>query len=150
MRVVRHTPIVALMLALVVAGSGACSQDSAASLLSVNAVDLVFLTQSERPEAFMDALFTGRVIVDDAKCTRLDDAGRATVIWPVGYSVSGENGNLRVLDGGGRDVGRLGGTFRIGGGEVPLLNTRLPISYMDRARAAESCPGIYWIASEAQ
>ena len=148
LRIMRSKPFVALM--LVVAGAGGCSNDPAASLLNVNAVDVVFLTQSERQDAVMDALFTGRVLVDAAKCTRLDDPDGATVIWPVGFTVSGENGDLRVLDGDGREVGRLGGSFRIGGGEVTELNPQLHISYMDRAFAAEHCPGRYWIASEVQ
>ena len=125
-----------------------CSKN--ATPVQVDAVDLVFLSQSEAQSEYMDALFTGRVVVDDNKCTRLDSPGRATVIWPAGFTVTGESGDLRVLDGDGREVGRLGGTFRIGGGEVPQLNPQLHISYMDRAFAAEFCPGLYWIASGVQ
>jgi hypothetical protein len=128
----------------------ACSSDGVPSLIGVDAEDVVFLTQSEPQAAYMDALFTGSVIVDEAKCTRLVDAERATVIWPPGFTVRGEDGALVVTKGDGQNVGILGGSFMIGGGLVSQLNPELQISYVDRARAQESCPGMYWIASEVQ
>ena len=133
-----------------VASAVSCGTESTPATTRVNAVDLVFLTQSEPQRAYMDALFTGRVIIDASRCTRLGDADGATVIWPAGFTVAQEGSSIRVLDNTGRAVGRLGESFRIGGGEVSELHHSLQISYMDRAMAHESCPGRYWIAAPIQ
>jgi hypothetical protein len=108
--------------------------------------DLVFLTQSEPQATNMDALYVGRVFVDEKRCIRLD-GDRATVIWPAGFTVRQDGESIRVIDNVGRDLGSLGESFSISGGEVNQLNPELHISYMDRAMAHESCPGKYWIAA---
>jgi hypothetical protein len=110
--------------------------------------DLVFLTQSEPQTANMDALYIGRVYVDEKQCIRLGDAMGATVIWPSGFTARQNGDAIQVIDHTGRDVGRLGESFRMAGGEVTQLNPELHISYMDRAVAHESCPGKYWIAAD--
>jgi hypothetical protein len=124
-----------------------CGRESSPAGPTISATELVFLTQSEPQVAYMDALFIGDVVIDDQRCTRLGDAEGATVVWPSGYTVVRAGNTLRVVDGTGHLVGELGSSFRLGGGEVDILNPALHISYMDRALAHESCPGKYWIAA---
>lgn len=112
----------------------------------VDGEDVLFLTQSASPQAVMDALFEGRVARDDAGCLRLDLPGEHTVIWPNGFTLAeAADGSLRVLDADGREVGRVGGRFRLGGGEVATLHEGIPMTEEDRREARERCPGRYWI-----
>ena len=116
----------------------------------VDAVDdVLFLTQSAAPSAAMDALFEGRVDRDAAGCLRLDLDDRHTVIWPAGFTVAETaGGELRILDGDGREVGRVGERFRLGGGEVTTLHEGIPMTEADRRAALERCPGRYWIVGD--
>jgi hypothetical protein len=140
-------PFVISALSLSVVLATGCSGGSPTVTPPPVVPDLVFLTQSEPQAVNMDALYVGRVFVDDEHCTRLAGDG-ATVIWPAGFTVRLDGEAIRVIDNTGRDVGRLGESFWISGGEVNQLNPELHISYMDRAMAHESCPGKYWIAAE--
>ena len=98
----------------------------------------------------MDALFQGRVVTDAAGCIRLDspppDAG--TVVWPFGFTLAREGRVLSVRDAAGREVGRIGGSFRFGGGHVPFLHEGTGFSAAERARAEARCPGTFWIVGE--
>lgn len=108
---------------------------------------VVFLTQETTPAAFMDALFTGRITRDAQGCLRLDTSERHTVVWPHGYTLESRGDGLLVRDEQGREVGTVGGSFRVGGGEVPSLDYVEHLSPEARTQAAESCPGRYWLAS---
>lgn len=136
-----------LVAAVVLAG---CAEDPPALAPVGSVTDIVFLTQIEFQESNMDALYVGRIHVDDRKCVRLDEGRGATVIWPSGFAPRQAGEDVHVVDHAGRDIGRIGDVFWISGGEVDQLNPQLHISYMDRAMAAESCPGKYWIAAEAR
>jgi hypothetical protein len=106
---------------------------------------LLFLTQNVVPDAFMDALFEGRVVADRAGCLRLESPDAHTVVWPKGFGLGGD---LRVRSDRGAEVGRIGGSFRLGGGEVPSLHDGVPLSEADRVRAESRCPGRFWIVGE--
>ena len=102
-------------------------------------------SRTHEPSAVMDALFTGRVIEDAQGCLRLDSPDRHTVIWPQGFQLAARGGSAAVLDGGGREVGTIGASFRLGGGEV----TQVPVDMLtaaDAQVAAARCPGRYWLA----
>lgn len=105
--------------------------------------ELFFFTQSATPDVVMDALFTGRVVRGEEGCLRLDSPTGPTVIWPAGYSLDGRT----VRDAFG-DVGSIGGTFRLGGGEVPSLHDGIRVTANTRQRAEAQCPGKYWIAAD--
>jgi len=106
----------------------------------------VVLTQSVVPEVTMGALFQGDVTLDEAGCMRLAGSDAHTVIWPVGYGVRSEGSDRVVHDDQGAPVGVIGGSFSLGGGEVPQLSDALGFSDEDRALAASECPGRFWIA----
>lgn len=109
---------------------------------------VTFLAQTAPPNAVMEALFQGRVIVDDAGCMRLESPDPATVVWPYGFTLERRRRDMVVLDGNGREVGVAGGSFRFGGGEVPTLHEGLALNATTRARALERCPGRFWIVGD--
>ena len=104
----------------------------------------VFLVQNVVPNAVMDALFQGRVVRDQAGCLRLESPDPATVVWPKGFTLALQGGTLSVRDGSGRELGEIGGSFRLGGGEV-VMHEGVPLSATDRERASRLCPGRFWI-----
>lgn len=107
--------------------------------------DIMFLTAAQPARESMQALFEGRVVVDPAGCIRLDSPDPATVIWPHGFRLAVQRGQLLVRDGTGREIGRIGGAFRFGGGEVPTLSASILAGH---AAVAARCPGRYWIVGE--
>lgn len=138
-----------LALAALPACSSADLQGPGDASSLADAEDVLFLTRSAAPQAVMDALFEGRVERDGSGCLRLDLSDEHTVIWPTGFELAETaDGGLRVLDADGREVGRVGGRFRLGGGEVATLHEGIPMTEADRRAARERCPGRYWIVGE--
>lgn len=135
----------AAVLGAVVAGAGCAASEDPTALLRTGGTETVFLVQSEVPDAVMDALFQGIVVRDDAGCLRLDTEARPTAVWPAGFSLVAASGGLTVRDAQGAEVGRIGGAFRLGGGNVPDLHDGLPISDATREIGRTRCPGTYWI-----
>ena len=108
---------------------------------------IVFVRQNETPTAVMEALFEGRVIADAAGCLRFDSPDPATVVWPKGFTMVRSGNEMLVRGPAGRAIGRVGGTFRLGGGEVSSLEGAA-MSAADQQRAATHCPGRYWIVGD--
>ncbi len=108
---------------------------------------IVFVRQNETPTVVMEALFEGRVVADAAGCLRFDSSDTATVVWPNGFIMVASGEEMLVRDAAGRDIGRVGGTFRLGGGEVSSLQGT-PMSAADRQSADTHCPGRYWIVGD--
>ena len=107
---------------------------------------IVFLTLRIEPATYMDALYQGAVVVDEAGCVRLDTAEGHTVIWPKDFSFEVRGGGeFRVLDAAGDVVGNLPGDFALGGGEVEVLHEGLGFSDADNTLATTHCPGRFWI-----
>lgn len=131
--------ILPLVIGLVTTAGGGCEAIPVAS----DEGSPVFFTQSEVPDAHMDALFEGPVVRDEAGCLRLSSADGATVVWPTGFTL--DDGGL-VRDAEGQVIGRIGSSFQIPGGEVPILHDGLAVSDEVRSRAETHCPGRYWIA----
>jgi hypothetical protein len=124
----------------------ACSaSENDPAALSVNGGEPLFFTQNVIPSAVMEALFQGRIVADEAGCLRLQPGDRVTVVWPMGFTLERASGTFLVRDAGGRSVGLIGDTFRLGGGEVPYLHQGIGLSAADRERAMSRCPGIFWI-----
>lgn len=143
------THIAALAALLLLGGcSSAGDGGPSAPLTSVLLDETVFLAQSETPDVVMDALFEGRVTRDDDGCLRLDTPDSHTVVWPFGFSLAARDGELVVRDAGGDVVGRIGGPFRLGGGEVAVLHDGIAMAPEDRQEARASCPGRYWIVGD--
>jgi len=86
-------------------------------------------------------------MADDASCLRLGDAEGATGVWPVGYMGDVATDGVTILNGDGEEVGQVGGSFRIGGGEIPELLASLGFTQEDRDLAEALCAGSYWIVA---
>lgn len=128
----------------------ACGQaEGTGPTFSRNEPPALFFVQGAPPAVVMDALFQGRVTRDAVGCLRLDHLGdRHTVVWPHGFTIEERDDGLFVKDAAGRDVGRIGGSFRFGGGEIPALHEGLKLSDESRQLAESRCPGRYWIVGE--
>ncbi|MEZ4455328.1 MAG: hypothetical protein R2882_02075 [Gemmatimonadales bacterium] len=107
----------------------------------------LFLAQKKDPNAFMDALFDGVVSVDDAGCYRLALADQVTMVWPAGYRLISTIEGPAIVNREGVEIGRVGGTFRIGGGVVPTIPEGSLQSESLRREALARCPGSFWIAA---
>jgi hypothetical protein len=118
------------------------------TLNSADVSSVVFLVQNADPGAVMDALFSGKISADAAGCLRLSGDDPSTVVWPVGFSVKSEAADLLILDKSGRLVGRVGGSFRLGGGHVPQLHDGIRMSAAARDLAHARCPGQFWIVGD--
>ena len=110
--------------------------------------DVLFLTESQPATLYMDALYKGTVAADAAGCLRLATESAHTVVWPFGFELRPRDGALVVIAPGGREIGRLGGSFTFRGGEIPTLYEGIALSDPQRAAALERCPGRYWIVGE--
>lgn len=132
------------LVALLIATACIASAGDEVDLLGLSGGDdVIFLVQRVEPTVVMEALFEGRVVPDSAGCLRLAGPDPATVVWPYGARLDG----LTVRDAAGRTIGRIGGPFRLGGGEVPALHTGIPLSAAER-EAARRCPGRFWIVGD--
>lgn len=107
---------------------------------------VIFVTLNVVQVAVMEALFEGRVITDAAGCLRFDSPDPATIVWPKGFTISESAGTMIVRDDAGRQIGQIGGSFRLGGGEVSWVHEDM--SATDRDRLVTSCPGKYWIVGD--
>jgi hypothetical protein len=110
--------------------------------------EVLFLTESQPATFQMEALYKGAVVADAAGCLRLASESAHTVVWPHGFELRRRDGALAVIDPGGREIGRVGGSFTFGGGEVPTLHEGIALSGTQKAVALERCPGRYWIVGE--
>ncbi|HEX2211735.1 MAG TPA: hypothetical protein VHG93_28870 [Longimicrobium sp.] len=108
---------------------------------------VVFLAQNEPPVAYMEARYQGLVTRDAQGCLRVQDQDNAVVIWPYGSRLEARGGELVVIAADGREVGRIGGHFEMGGGFVPI--TAASLSNADLALARSRCPSDeYWVVGE--
>ena len=141
----RSVPILAL--ALAACASGETDPTALRSDLDVEAT--LFLAQTRPADAVMDALFVGVIERDAQGCLRLAGEGdRPTAVWPYRFTLAAQGAGVVVRDPGGREVGRIGGSFRLGGGEVSALHEGIPLPAGQRERAAERCPGRFWIVGD--
>ena len=111
--------------------------------------EVLFLTPFEAPSASMEALYQGRVHLDQAGCMRLsDDPAGHTVVWPFGSRLARDQASLVVLDAGGAEVGRVGHLLALSGGETHDLAGSGVLDEPLLAAALQRCPGPFWISGE--
>lgn len=133
---------------------GACSSWDTLSPEALLTEDgILFVVQSEEPNAVMEALFTGRIDADAEGCLRLetDEGGGtpgATVVWRPSFSLEESGGSYRVRGPDGQVAGIIGGEFRLGGGFVRTLHDGIPMTDAMRAAAERRCPGDYWLVGD--
>jgi len=110
---------------------------------------VLFLTQSAPPTSVLEALFQGRVEVDQAGCLRLgSDPDGPTVVWPFGSRLVREKTGLVVRGPDGSDFVRIGENVRLGGGEVSDLRSLGILPEAMLTAALNRCPGVFWLAGE--
>lgn len=134
--------------ALLVAAGAACQAgDVGGPGLDTGDLDAtLFFTQEDPQGMMMQALFEGKINRDEAGCLRAESLGEhPTVVWPAGYTIEASHGMLLVRDAERRVVGRVGGTFSIGGGISTIAHSG--VSDAERQLAETRCPGEVWIAS---
>ena len=89
------------------------------------------------------ALFTGE-LVDEDGCIRTSGEGRATVIWPPGYSLRLDNNRRPEVSGGGRVIA-MGMQVRLGGG---TYDTRTQLAGISTQGAADTrCPPPFFLTT---
>lgn len=141
----------AAALATTVLAVAACSSNSATGadpdpgLQVADDAGIVFMTQNVVPEAMMDALYMGGVVLAEDGCLRLETPDASTVVWPKGFSVSLAGEEVQVVNEVGEPVGTIGDEFELPGGEVPELSDAMGFDQDDRDAAESRCPGHYWI-----
>lgn len=96
-------------------------------------------------------------MLDEEGCIRIDggaDTPDTLLLWPSYFKLSAEGGELRILDGDGDFVARVGGRIDTGGGEMQHGETTPRETFQalrrglgeDMARELrERCPGPYWL-----
>jgi len=129
--------IIVLALAiLLVVPSAACGGSAS--------VDIFFPVQKSGDLNQMTADVSGNLeLVDD--WLRLESSGDSyLLVWPYGFSVRGEGGEIQVLDGDGQVVAVVGGAITVGGGETTV---EIAESYAGKSFSGE-VDGPFWIVSE--
>ncbi len=112
-----------------------------------------FPKQPSKPNAYMMAEISGKLVLDDEGCLRIEEPPNHTEtvpIWPVDFELDTSGGEVRVLDKEGRVVGQVGKPIEMGGGELPSRDTSATAQSMLENEAMvrelfERCPGYYWI-----
>ena len=98
----------------------------------------------------MVALATGRVVVDDAGCIRLEDSlpdgVEDLIVWPPGYSMRTEGGKILIIKEDGETLVRVGDRIEFGGGQISTPDTRE--AYEKHLEIPEKCTGPLWIVGQ--
>ncbi len=122
---------------------------------------LYFPHVREPASEYMTALGGGTLFVEDG-CIRMGDPagsprrGHAdVVVWPYGYSLSRQRGEVFVLNAKGEVAARIGEEVRMGGGQIlkdglaptPERERRAFEEYREKMGVPERCRGSLWVAS---
>ena len=98
----------------------------------------------------MAALATGKVVVDDVGCIRLE-SGRSydgdLIVWPPGYSMRVEDGRIQIVREDGQTVARVGDRMEMGGGQI-TSSTGSRGMYEKFLDVPKKCTGPLWIVGE--
>lgn len=108
----------------------------------------VFFAERRPGGEDMMAEIRGQLVLDHAGCLRVRYGGGSSVIvWPTGFEPEKVDGEVRVLDGKGKVVARVGERAYMAGGGTPIRGNRA-VDERTRQELLERCPGSYWIAAE--
>lgn len=124
---------------------------------SSNNPDLFFPTQIKgtqggEPRAVPESMQSGRLILYDDGCLRLNSkpSENYLLIWPPSYEVKVDGEDVRVLDEKNRVVAKTGSEIKVGGGEIPEKSLE-GIAYLSKRLQRElprRCTGPYWLVGE--
>jgi hypothetical protein len=109
-----------------------------------SAVDVFFPVQKSGDLSQMTAEVSGNLELVDGWLRLESSDGSYLLIWPYGFSVHGEEGQIQVLDGEGQIAAVDGGAITVGGGET---TAEIAESYVGLALSGE-VDGPFWIVSE--
>ncbi|HST62750.1 MAG TPA: hypothetical protein VLK84_28855 [Longimicrobium sp.] len=127
------------------AGSGPGAEVPSAAAEKPDSI--LFLVQGAPQAESMEALYEGRIAPNPQGCIQTEGPSPATIVWPHGFTLEDRGGELEVKDATGRITGRIGGSFRFGGGQVPSNNYAF-LPEPARTKAAARCPGDVWIVGD--
>jgi hypothetical protein len=108
------------------------------------------------------ARIRGELVLDEEGCLRIDEGGAAPAtlpLWPSYFKLSTGGDEIRILDGEGDFVARVGGRIDTGGGEMQHGETTPRETFQtlrrgvgeDMARELrERCPGPYWLVGPSE
>jgi hypothetical protein len=105
-----------------------------------------FPQQKETPNAFMDALLVGKLVLVD-NCLRVNSHNLREsylLIWPHDFSLHLHDEVMEIMDGNDQLVAREGDNLRLGGGEIPGRN----VNEYTLQPLPDNCPGPYWIVGD--
>ena len=115
----------------------------------------LFFAELKKPQLTPLLAVVGKLFLDREGCLRVndptldsDDPGYVPV-WPPQYKPDTEDDVVRILDGKGRIVARVGEGVYMGGGEIDTA-TLEEYNFMDERllqELSERCPGRYWLVS---
>jgi hypothetical protein len=133
----------ALLAAACAGGSGAGGDETTASTRGTE----VFFPQQRQGGESMMAEVSGKLVLDDEGCLRLEEhLGQTDTVpvWPARFELDTSGGEVRVLDVEGRVAAKVGEEVYMGGGGIPKDQVTLADERMLR-ELFERCPGQYWI-----
>lgn len=122
-----------------------------------SASEVLFPKQKPLDGLPMSAGITGELILDDEGCIRIDSGGAIPdrlPLWPSYFELSAEGGELRILDGEGDFVARIGGRIDTGGCELQHGETKPRETFQVLRRAVggdmarqlrDRCSAPYWL-----
>lgn len=138
-------------------GSSATPGPAAATAPETTAVselggDVVFLNQSESVDHIPTSMGGGELAVDGKGCLRMGPQGdrrpNFVPVWPPDYSLDAGGERMRILDGEGWVVARVGDEIRVGGGPASSLEAVVDVDEQQGREIRERCPGSYFIVGE--
>lgn len=122
----------------------------------------VFFPQSRPSDGLpASAGLSRELVLDEEGCIRIGGGGPPYYLplWPDYFELSAEGDEIRILDGEGDFVARVGGRIDTGGGEIQQGETTPRKTFQalrrlvgeDTARELrERCPGPYWIVGPSE
>ncbi len=130
-------------------GGGRTGAETTGPVTASSTVPGVFFpVRQPSVDAYMMAFIRGELVLDGAGCLRLGGEGGSLVpVWPPGFGLEASGEEVRILNGKGQVVARVGDRVVMGGGEAPLAE-RLPgVDEWTKRELQERCPGQYWLAA---
>jgi hypothetical protein len=141
--------LVAISLAAAACGAAPGARDQTTTASSPP-VEVFFPKQTEPVKAGYDEAQSGELVRDAEGCLRVRYQGGAVVpLWPPDLEPSVKGDEVRVIDGEGRVVGRVGAEISVGGGGI--REESLTEDILDRRtkrELLERCPGAYFLVQE--
>lgn len=108
----------------------------------------VFFPQLQRPTDTPEMMIIGKLTLDSKGCLRVTGEGddAAAPIWPPGFELSTEGGQIEILDRQGRPRAKVGERVLIGGWQVGVPSQLSVLDEGTRSELRQRCPADYWMS----